>query len=259
MDREIILIFVSVFFILLLIMFLLWEISASRHRTDNKLRDEEMSYLMHDIKTPLNSIKGFAEGILDGTIPEDEEEKYLRVIKSESERVAKIAEDYAVYKKLDSARIVKKEVKVYDVICEILLTFEKKITQKNIILKGIEDIENSKEKSVFVKGNKDLLHRAFYNLIDNCVKYTPYGGIIRLYITSDDKKVEVTLINSGEIEKADIEKIFAAGYRADNSNDKKGTGLGLSIVKKISQLHKGDVFAQTGNGKTSVTVTLSVK
>lgn len=258
MDRELMLVFVSAFLILLLVMFLLLELSAARHKKENKLADEEMSYMMHDIKAPLNSIRGFAEGIIDGTIPKGEEEKYLQIIKSESERAAKIAEDYAVYKKLDSVRIVKKEVKIYDVICEIFLSFEKTITDKNITLSGIEEIENSSVKTVSVEGDKDLLHRAFYNLIENCVKYTPCGGSIRLHIKSDAKRVDVTLNNSGEIEKTDTEKIFVAGYRSDNSKNENGTGLGLSIVKKISQLHGGDVTARTGNGQTSVTVTIPV-
>lgn len=259
MDKDLMLVFVSLFIILLLIMFLLWEITATRHQKENRQRDEEMSYIMHDIKAPLNSIKGFAQGIIDGTISKGDEEKYLQIIKSESERLSKIAEDYAVYKKLDSARLVKDDVKVYPLICEILLSFEKTITEKGISLKGIEDIENSEVKNISVKGDKDLLHRAFYNLIDNSVKYTTDGGLIWLYITSDDKKVEVTVKNSSDISVEDASKIFNDGYRSDTSKDKKGTGLGLSIVKKISVLHKGDASATVENGNLSVSVVIPLK
>lgn len=259
MDKYLWVVFVFLFAIILIFMFLLWESSAARHKKEIKQRDEEMSDLMHDIKAPLNSIKGFAGGLIDKTISRSEEEKYLTIIKSEAERVAKMAEDYAVYKKLDSARLVKDNVRVYELICEIILSFEKNITDKNIELKGLDIIEASDVKNVEVMGDRHLLHRAFYNLILNAVSYTPENGEISLSIKSGSKTVEVSLSNTGELNEEELSRIFARNYRSENSKDKKGTGLGLSIVKKITALHKGDAEALCENGKITITVTLPKK
>ncbi len=259
MEKYLLLIFASSFAIILLLMFLLCEISAARQKKENKERDEEMSDLMHDIKAPLNSIKGFAGGLLDKTISQSEEEKYLGIIKSEAERVAKMAEDYAVYKKLDSSRLVKDNVKLYDLICEIILSFEKSITDKNIELKGLDRIEASEVKNLEIMGDRHLLHRAFYNLILNAVNYTPEGGEISLRIKSGSKTASVSLSNTGELSDEEVHKIFARNYRSDNSKDKKGTGLGLSIVKKIVELHKGSVEAVSENGRIVMTVIIPKK
>lgn len=259
MEKDLLLIFSSSFVIIFLLMFLLCEISAARHKKENKERDEEMSDLIHDIKAPLNSIKGFAGGLLDKTISQSEEEKYLGIIKSEAERVAKMAEDYAVYKKLDSSRLVKDSIKLYDLICEIILSFEKSITDKNIELKGLDKIEASDVKNLEIMGDRHLLHRAFYNIILNAVNYTPEGGEISLRIKSGSKTVSVSLSNTGDLSEEEVNKIFARNYRLGNSKDKKGTGLGLSIVKKIVILHKGEAKAMSENGKITLKVTLPKK
>lgn len=259
MEKDLLIVFVFLFAIILVFMFFLWESSAIRHKKEIKQRDEEMSDLMHDIKAPLNSIKGFAGGLIDKTISQSDEEKYLGIIKSEAERVAKMAEDYAVYKKLDSARLVKESVRIYDLICEIILSFEKSITDKNIELKGLDIIEASDVKNMEIMGDRHLLHRAFYNLILNAVSYTPEGGEIHLLITSDSKTVSVSLSNTGKLNEEELNKIFARNYRSDNSKNKKGTGLGLSIVRKITVLHKGNAEAMSENGKITITVTLPKK
>ncbi len=259
MDTYLMRIFVSSFAIILLLMFLLWEMSANRRKKEMQERDEEMSDLMHDIKAPLNSIKGFAGGMLDNTISEKDRGKYLEIIESEAERVAKMAEDFAVYKKLDSARLVKESVCLYDLICEIILSFEKAITDKGIEIKGLDVIEASDEKSLEVMGDRHLLHRAFYNLILNAVQYTPKDGEIELSIESDYKTVCVSLSNTGEMNEEELEKIFARNYRSDNAKSKNGTGLGLSIVKKIVKLHKGEVQAFSKKGKITIEATLPEK
>lgn len=259
MDKDLLMLFIFLLTVILLFMFFMWKSSAARHKKESRQRDEEISDLMHDIKAPLNSIKGFAGGIIDKTISRSEEEKYLGIIKSEAQRVAKLAEDYAVYKRLDSTRLVKDNVRIYDLICEIILSFEKSITDKNIELKGLDIIEASDVKTMGIIGDRHLLHRAFYNLILNAVNYTPEGGEIALSLNSGSKTVSISLSNTGEIRKEELNKIFLRNYRSDNSKGKKGTGLGLSIVKKIAVLHKGSIEALSENGKITMRVTLPKK
>lgn len=259
MDRDLLIIFISSFAVILLLMFLLWEMSAVRHHKEIKQRDEEISDLLHDIKAPLNSIKGFAGGLIDKTINQSEQEKYLEVIKNEADRVVKMSEDYDVYKKLDSEKLVKDEIKLYDMICEIILSFEKSITNKNIELLGLDKIEASEEKNLKIMGEKQLLHRAFYNLISNAVLYTPNGGEIFLALKSNSKTASVCISNTGELDEDEVSNIFTRNYRSNNSKDKKGTGLGLSITKKIMESHKGSAEAVSENGKITIKVILPKK
>lgn len=253
MQQQLLFIFVSSFAIILLLMFLLIEMSAVRHKKELKSRDDELSEFAHDIKTPINSIKGFAEGIFDGTVKEQDREKYLDIIISECDRLCKMTDDFVLSGKLGTAHIEKRDVKIYDLIGDVLLSFEKEITDKNITVTGVERIENSDEKNACVLGDKQLLHRAFYNVFANAVKYTSDGGGISLTINDKGKYICVSVSNTAGV-KGDVKRIFDKNYRGES--DENGTGLGLYIVKSIVEQHKGEVYAESENDKTCITVTL---
>lgn len=216
---------------------------------DDESRKSFIANVSHELKTPMTSIGGFIDGILDGTIPPEEEKKYLTVVSSEVKRLSRMVVSMLNLSKIEAGEIPLSPVD-YDIgkqVFETLLSFEKKIDEKEIEIQGFEEIGN-----VIIRADKDLLQQVIYNLLDNAVKFTPQNGTIRIYASNDGEKTTVRIRNSGAgVSPEEISRIFERFYKVDKSRsyDVKGVGLGLYIVKTIINMHDGEITASSKLGE----------
>ena len=216
---------------------------------EEKSRRSFVANVSHELKTPMTSIGGFIDGILDGTIPPEDEKKYLGIVSNEVKRLSRM-----VVSMLNLSKIEAGEVSInpteYDIskqLFDTLLSFEKRIDKGRINIEGFEDMG-----FVAVKADRDLLQQVIYNLIDNAVKFTPENGNISLRAENDREKTTVIIRNSGAgVSKEEISRIFERFYKVDKSRsyDTKGVGLGLYIVKTIINMHDGEIYADSELGE----------
>lgn len=216
---------------------------------DDESKKSFVANVSHELKTPMTSIGGFIDGILDGTIPPEEEKKYLSIVSNEVKRLSRM-----VVSMLNLSKIEAGEIKLvpadYDIgkqIFETLLSFEKKIDEKKIEIEGFEDINN-----VIISADRDLIQQVIYNLLDNAVKFTPERGTINIFAKNDGEKTTVRIRNSGAgVSPDEISRIFERFYKVDKSRsyDVKGVGLGLYIVKTIVNMHDGEISATSKQGE----------
>lgn len=203
----------------------------------------------HELKTPMTSIGGFIDGMLDGTIPEEKYPHYLSIVSDEVKRLSRLVTGMLNMSKLEAGEMPM-NVKRFDLsenLFKTLLSFEKKINDKQIDIEGLDKLE-----STYINGDEDMLTQVVYNLIDNAVKFTPQNGYIRFKTYSDPEKIYVSIRNSGSgIEKEELDKIFERFYKVDKSRsyDVKGAGLGLYLVKSIIELHGGEIKATSEVGE----------
>lgn len=203
----------------------------------------------HELKTPMTSIGGFIDGMLDGTISEDRYEYYLKIVSDEVKRLSRLVTGMLNMSKLEAGEM-NMNLKSFDICADIfktLLSFERKINEKSIDIQGLETME-----STLVTADEDLMMQVVYNLIDNAVKFTPEHGYIAFKTYRDKEKMFVSIKNSGAgIEREEAEKIFERFYKIDKSRsyDVKGAGLGLYLVKSIIELHGGQIVVDSRVGE----------
>lgn len=216
---------------------------------DDESRKSFVANVSHELKTPMTSIGGFIDGILDGTIPPEEEKKYLGIVSNEVKRLSRMVVSMLNLSKIEAGEVPLAPVD-YDIgkqVFDILLSFEKKIDEKRIEVEGFENINN-----VVIRADRDLLQQVLYNLLDNAVKFTPERGTINIYAKNDGKKTTVRIRNSGAgVSPEEISRIFERFYKVDKSRsyDIKGVGLGLYIVKTIINMHDGEITATSKQGE----------
>ena len=213
------------------------------------MRSSFISDVSHELRTPMTIIRGFIEGILDGTIPDDEKDKYLATVLDEVKRLSRLVSDLLEASRLEQSKIKIEKVTVdmNRLVAESVFNYEQRLTQKEINV----DLKMS-ENGCLALADKDSIKRVLLNLIDNAIKFTPTGGDISVSTWHKDKKVYVSIKNSGEgIPQDDLRHIWERFYKTDKSrsNDKKGVGLGLHIVKTIISQHGGEIFAESEEGK----------
>ena len=202
-----------------------------------KMRSAFLGNVSHDLRTPMTTISGFVDGILDGTIPKDKHEYYLRIISSEVKRLSRLVKAL-----LDISRIQAGERKFkpeYFDICEmgrqILISFEQMIDKKQLEVEF--DIDKD---SMVAYADVDAIHQVFYNICDNAVKFSREGGLLRISVKSIDKKLHVAVYNEGNgIPEEDIPYVFERFYKTDKSRslDRTGVGLGLFIARSVIEAH----------------------
>lgn len=209
-----------------------------------------ISNISHDFRSPLTSIKGYVEAILDGTIPPETQEKYLRIVVDETERLNRLTESLLTLNTFDD-RGVYLEQTDFDLVPVIKSTidlFEGMCQKKNL---HIESAFTSS--SIMVHADMTRIQQVLYNLIDNAIKFSYADSEILIRASNQKKHVFVSVKDSGEgISKEHLPKIWDRFYKTDASRgrDKKGTGLGLSIVKEIIHAHDQniDVISTEGAG-----------
>lgn len=202
-----------------------------------KLRRELIGNISHDLRSPLTSMKGFLQAIVDKTIPTENQEHYLNIVLDETDRLSKLANDI-----LDISKIQNMEIElsmgVFDLnelIRKTLIMFERKVTGKEI---NMNIVFADEQTSVYA--DYDKIQRVIYNLADNAVKFVERGGEITVETSIRDSKVFVNIKDNGKgITPDEQKRVFERFYKSDSSrgDDKYGSGLGLSIVKEFIKAH----------------------
>lgn len=216
------------------------------------MRKEFVANVSHDMRSPLTSINGFVGAMLDGTIPEKEQQRYLRLMKDETERLIKLVNDL-----LDIARIEAGQVsihpQVYNVSEQIRTLIAKHEPQLSKQMLEIE-IETNDENDLYVLADKDRLDQVLGNLIQNALHFSPEKGLVTIKLFSEEKEVCIAIKDEGPgIPKEQLTFIWDRFFKVDKARSQKvGTGIGLSIVKHIIDLHgaKIDVQSEIGKGTT---------
>ncbi|MBQ4244375.1 MAG: HAMP domain-containing histidine kinase [Clostridia bacterium] len=199
----------------------------------------------HELKTPMTTIGGFIDGILDGTISEDKHGHYLSIVSGEIKRLRRLVEQMLNLSRIESGEVTlnPSDFDISEMIVTTLLSFEQIIESRNIEIRGIENIGKNN-----IYADHDMIYQVIYNLVDNAVKYTPDGGYIEVAASGDDENVTVRITNSGRgIESEEIDKVFERFYKVDKSRsyDAKSAGMGLFLVKTIVELHNGRIRASS--------------
>ena len=205
--------------------------------------------ISHDLRSPLTSIIGFLEAMKDGTIPAERNDYYLDIVLSECKRLAKIANDLLDISKIEltgELELLREEFEINSLIRDTLIQFENRIRQKNIKA----EISFAGE-ATMVFGDFEKIQRVVHNLLDNAVKFTPEEGRIRVETTIKDKKVFVSIKDSGRgLGEEEKQHIFERFYKADSSRgiDKTGAGLGLAIVREFIKAHDEKIYVESVEG-----------
>ena len=202
----------------------------------------------HELKTPMTTISGFIDGILDGTIPEEKQRHYLTIVSEEVKRLSRLIKSMLNIAKIEAGEMVIKPVPVdiNDIVCRTVFTFEKAIEEKRLDIRGL-DVDK-----IMVEADPDLIHQVVYNLIDNAVKFVNEGGYIEFSYTVDTAMTYIGVKNSGQgLTKEEVPRVFDRFYKTDKSRslDKNGVGLGLHIVRSIINLHSGDIMVRSVEGE----------
>ncbi len=214
-----------------------------------EMRTSFLSDVSHELRTPMTVINGFIEGILDGTIPENEHEKYLGIVSQEAKRLSRLVKDLLETTRLeqDVKKLDKKNFDMTRLVTETVISYESQLTEKNISLELLLE-----KKSCYAFADNDAIKRVLLNLMDNAIKFTPENGAITVSTQLVGGKVKTSVENTGEgISKEELRHIWVKFYKSDKSRsvDKKGVGLGLHIVKTIISQHGGEVYAESEEGK----------
>lgn len=223
------------------------ELSVSFNMMTNSLAQLEgmrksfVANVSHELKTPMTTISGFIDGILDGTIEQDKQTYYLNIVSDEVKRLSRLVQSMLSMARLESGEFPLKP-ELFDLsqlLCTVVVSQEQRIEQKRIEITGLDELQ-----SISVNADKDLIHQVLYNLVDNAIKFTDDGGNISFSLKTENKKAIFTVTNTGcGIPEKDLSFIFERFYKVDKSRSasKKSTGLGLYIVKTIVTAHGGTV------------------
>ena len=207
----------------------------------NEYQREIIANISHDFRSPLTSIKGYAEAIKDGTIPPEQQEKYLDVVLFEVERLTKLTSNLLTLNTLDRQGVILQpsEFDINEVIKNLARTFEGQCKKKRLVI----DLVFS-DTEILVTADRDKIAQVLYNLVDNAIKFSQADGVISVSVEEKGRKAMVSVKDTGVgIPKEDLTKIWERFYKSDSSRgkDKKGTGLGLSIAKEIMTAHKENI------------------
>ncbi len=207
-------------------------------------RKSFVSNVSHELKTPMTTIGGFVDGILDGTIPPEMHRHYLRIVADEVTRLARLVRSMLNISKYEAGELVlsKETFDLIPPIIKTMLNFEKRIEERNIEIIGLDYLKFN------IKADPDLMQQVMYNLIENAVKFANKDGYIQLIFEQDEDTSTIKIRNSGEgLKPNEISKVFERFYKADESRgiDKTGVGLGLSIVSSIVKLHDGTILVRS--------------
>ena len=233
------------------------NMAETLQRTERQRR-EFIANISHELKTPMTTIAGYTDGILDGTIPPENERQYLQIISDESRRLSRL-----VRRMLDVSQLQVmdplKNGSHFD-ICEsmrrVLISMEKKITDRHLDVDA--DIP---EEPILVRGDNDMITQVIYNLLENATKFAREGTTLYLGVTTIDGKARVTVRNLGDtIPAEELPLLFERFHKSDKSRseDKDGVGLGLYIVKTILEQHKEKISVTSENGVTTFAFSLSM-
>ncbi len=221
-------------------------------------RQEFVANVSHELKTPMTTISGYVDGILDGTIPPERRDHYLQVVSDETKRLNRLVRSMLDVSRLQDQEGVPEEQRVHFDLCEtlgrVLITFEQKIMEKDL------DVQvELPEHPVYTVAHPDYITQVIYNLVDNAVKFCPRGGVLALKIQEGSHKAYVSVANDGPtIPAEELPLVFDRFHKTDKSRsqNRDSWGLGLYIVKTIVCSHGEDISVTSRDGRTTFTFTM---
>ena len=220
-------------------------------------RREFVANVSHELKTPMTTISGYIDGILDGTIPEHRHRYYLQIVSDETKRLSRLVRSMLDISRMQDGSVPEEKKVRFDLeetLGQVLITFEKKITDKKL------DVDvDMPAYPVFTYACEDYVIQVMYNLIDNAVKFCPEGGTLGLKIQQGGGKVYVTVSNEGEtIPPEELPLVFDRFHKIDKSRsqNRDGWGLGLYIVRTLVSSHGENISVTSRDGKTAFTFTM---
>ena len=223
-------------------------------------RREFIANVSHELKTPMTTIAGFADGILDGTIPPENRDRYLQTISSETKRLSRLVRSMLELSRLqagDREALLKNSFDVAEVLRLTLINFADKIESRHL------DVDfQVPEDPVAVLGDPDAITQVVYNLLDNAIKFSHDGTELGISLWKDDRKAYVSVRNHGAtIPEAEIPRLFDRFHKGDRSRsrDRDGVGLGLYIVKTILINHGEDIAVTSRQGVTDFVFSLTLR
>lgn len=241
----------------------LGDLANSFNRMADELNQQEqtkrmfISSLSHDLRTPLTNIKGYTRGMLDGTIETDKNERYLKIVLNESDRLIKMINDLLDLSKMEGGALVlnRTDFDLNEMMLNVLDNFEQVIIEKEVRL----TLDLAKDK-VMAHGDYASIHRVVFNLLDNATKFVDAGGAISIRTELKGDKFYVGISNTGRVlTKKELELIWERFAKLDQSRgmEKQSSGLGLSIVKEILKAH-GEAIEVYSNEDIGVAFIFSV-
>lgn len=237
------------------------EISTSFNTMAEQLENTELlrrdfiNDFSHEFKTPIVSIRGFAKLLARENLTDEQKTAYLRAIEEESTRLSVMATNVLSLSKIEKQTILSdvSRFQLSEQLRSSILLLEEKWTKKKIELALDFD-------EYYMEGNEELLREVWINLLDNAVKFSDEGGTVSVSVSDEDQVLCVTVSNTGtSIPKEKQERIFQKFYQADASHATSGNGVGLAIVKRIVELHRGQISVKSEDGVTAFSVALPKK
>jgi len=217
-----------------------------------QMRKDFVANVSHELKTPVTSIKGFTETLLDGAMNNQETlEAFLSIILKESDRLQTLIQDLLDLSKIEQQgfQLNLQEVELRSLLEDVMTLLAGKAEAKNIHLEFY-----CKQSQVFIIGDTDRLKQVFINLIGNAITYTPFEGDVKIILLDFEENVRIHVKDSGVgIMEEEIPRIFERFYRVDRARSRNsgGTGLGLAIVKHLIEAHHGNISVRSKVGEGS--------
>ena len=234
------------------------NMAESLQQTERQRR-EFIANISHELKTPMTTIAGYTDGILDGTIPPENEQQYLQIIAGESRRLSRLVRRMLDVSQLQAMDPLKggNHFDLCESMRRVLISMEKKITDRQLDVDA--DIP---EEPILVLGDNDMITQVIYNLLENATKFARPGSTLYLGVVTIDGKARVTVRNVGDTIRAEeLPLLFERFHKSDKSRseDKDGVGLGLYIVKTILEQHKEKINVTSENGVTTFSFSLTTE
>ncbi len=225
------------------------NMAESLDNYDN-MRNSFMSNVSHDLRSPMTSISGFIDGILDGVIPPEQHKYYLQIVSEEIKRLSRLVASLLDLSRIQAGerKFTKAEFDICETARQIIISFEQKIDAKRLQV----DIDMQEDR-MLAYADRDAVYQVLYNLCDNAVKFSCEGGTLRICIKRiRGKKLLCEVYNEGQgIAPEDINYVFERFYKSDKSRglNKNGAGLGLFISKTIMDAHDEKMWVESEYGK----------
>ena len=232
---------------------------AENLETGEGKRSDFIANISHEMRTPMTTIAGFADGILDGTIPQEKAEGYLKIISQETRRLSRLVRRMLDLSRLESVEAVttQEQFDINELLVRTLVSLESKISGRGLDV----DIEDIPKKPTLVWGDPDNITQVCYNLLDNAIKHAYDRGKIFLSVEKRGGKAYISVRNEGDsIPAGQLSHLFDRFHKVDLSRgrDPEGVGLGLYIVKTILDNHKEKITVVSEGGLTEFTFTLTL-
>ena len=223
-------------------------------------RQEFVANVSHELKTPMTTIGGYIDGILDGTIPPERSRHYMQIVSDETKRLSRLVRSMLDISQLQTDGVIPPEKRsrfdLSETVGQVLLAFEPRITGKRLQVEVSLPL-----RPVYTNANRDYVTQVVYNLVDNAVKFCPEGGVLGIRIVEGGAKAFVSVYNDGKtIPPEELPLVFDRFHKLDKSRseNRDGWGLGLYIVKTIVCAHGENISVTSHDGRTEFTFTMPI-